>query len=371
MIPNTPVKLISDLFTRNLMRSLINQLASPDRYLHRAADRSIKAILARARENPNTRAPILKALLNPVYGDMNFDKITKTKTIETLISLVNDPAFEQVVEVYEDLILRPGVEDEKTAAPRRQSAADQLVLAVRSIQHHPTEEILAKGERSFSIRRVLALLAKYAYFDVDNAPDDRGLCPTPKISQASREMFRMRISSCLSSLVVKPTREPSYFAYELVCNIRGREENQNHAQAVLNADGNVRSVLTKAWETLGKVHQQSNHLAISDGEQRFFRALELLYSLTILQVHNEEADAVGILSELNGSFKTLHHKKKRPQDSATLIEILLSFIAKPSQLFRRLAQEVFTACASELDETALRSMLAVGIMVPLDDSSAD
>ena len=349
--------LLPNIFTKNLMRCLTNQLASPERYLHRTAERSIKALLARARSNPNTRAPILRALLDPVNGDVNFDKITKTKTVEHLISLVTDPTFEQVIEVYEDLILRPGIEDEKIAASKRQSAADQLVSAVRSIQNHPTENILAKSECLMNVRRILALLAKCAYFDVGNAPDGRGINASPKISQVSREMFRTRISSCLSSLVTKPIGEPSYFPYELICNIHGREENSDHPKTVLNADDNVRGVLENAWLTLGKLHTQSSHRPYE--EARFLRALELLYSLTILQVHNEEADAVGILVELNHNFKHLLQKNKHPGDFATLIEILLSFMAKPSQLFRHLTQQVFKAFASELDDAALQSMINV------------
>lgn len=356
MTPIVPLHLLPDIFTKNLMRCLINQLASQERYLHRAAERSIKALVARARLDPNARAAILKAVLDPEKGDINFDKITKTKTVEFLISSVNDPAFEQVIEVYEDLILRPGVEDEKAATSRRQSAADQLVSAVKSIQQ-PTEENLAKSQCLVSIRRILAVLAKYAYFDVDNVQGNRGLSPSPKMSQTSREMFRARISSCLSSLVAKPIGQPSCFAYELVCSIHGREENMEHPNIVLNADENVRSVLKAAWQILRKVHSQSS--LIPDVEARFYRALELLYSLTIIQVHNEEADAVGILVELNNSFNPLLHEKKPPRDSATLIEILLSFIAKPSLLFRRLAQQVFTTCASELDNSALQSMIEV------------
>ena len=359
MIPNAPVNLLCDLFTNNLMRCLTNQLASPERYLHRAAEKSIKAILARAHSNPKTRAPILKALLDPVAGDINFDKITKTKIVENLTSLIDDPVFEQVVEIYENLILRPGVEDEKTAASRRQSAADQLVSAVRSLQLHPTKDGLAKSECLPNIRRVLALLVKCAYFEIENVSDDRGISPSPKISHASREMFRTRISSCLSSIVAKSVGEPSHFAYELVCDIRSGDENAKHP-STLNADDNVRDVLNEAWQILNKVHTQSS--LGSDGEMRYFRALELLYSLTILQVHNEEADAVGILVELNHNFKPPLQKKKRPRDSTTLIEILLSFIARPSQLFRRLAQQVFTACASELDDTALQSMIKVRML---------
>ena len=343
------------------MRCLINQLASPERYLHRVAERSIKAILARARSNPDGKAPILKALLETVNGDINFDKITKTKTVEDLISLVDDPAFEQVIDVYEDLVLRPGAEDEKIAASRRQAAADQLVSAVRSIQLPPTENIPAKSGYLANIRRILALLAKCAYFDVDSAPDDRIISPSPQISRSSREMFRTRLSSCLSSLVAKSIGEPSYFAYEVVCVVYGEHENPNHRSSILNADDSVRNVLEKAWQILRKVHTKANPGL--DIDARYFHALELLYSLTILQVHNEEADAVGILVELNHSFKPLLHKNKRPQSSETLIEILLGFIAKPSQLFRRLAQQVFTACASELDGNALQSMFKVRISV--------
>ena len=360
-ISNGPVNLLSGLFTQNLMRCLINQLASAERYLHRVAERSIKAILARARSNPDGKAPILKAFLDPVNGDINFDKITKTKTVEDLISLVDDPAFEQVVEVYEDLVLRPGVEDEKIAASRRQSAADQLVSAVRSMQLPPAENIPAKSGYLANIRRILALLAKYAYFDVDSAPGDRFTSPSPQISRPSREMFRTRLSSCLSSLVTKSIGEPSYFAYEVVSDVHGQHENSNHRSTILNADDNVRNVLEKAWQILRKVHTKAS-LGL-DRDARYFQALELLYSLTILQVYNEEADAVEILVELNHSFKPLLHKNKRPQSSETLIEILLSFIAKPSQLFRRLAQQVFTACASELDGNALQSMVKVRIKV--------
>ena len=357
MLTTVPVQILLDIFTKNLMRCLINQLASPERYLHRAAEKSIKAILTRARSDPKARAPILKALLAPPNGDVNFDKTTKSKTIENLTSLVNDPAFGQAIEIYSDLILRPGVEDEKTAASRRQSAADQLLSAVRSTQQHPTKEVLAKSECLVSIRSILALLANYAYFDIESDPDDRGINPSPRISQASRDIFRTRVSSCLSSLLAKPIDEPSYFAYELVCHIRGQQENANQNNLVLKADDNVRSVLEKAWQILGKVHIQSS---LNPGkEAQFLRSLELLYSLTILQVYNEETDAAEILVELNHSFKPLLHKKKCSQEAATLIEILLSFVAKPSQLFRRLAQEVFTAYASELDGTALQSMVEV------------
>ena len=360
-ISNVPVIHLFGLFTKNVMRCLINQLASPERYLHRVAERSIKAILARARSNSVGKAPILKALLDPVNGDINFDKITKTKTVEDLISLVDDPAFEQVVEIYEDLILRPGVEDEKIAASRRQSAADQLVSAVRSIQLPPGENIPAKSGYLANIRRILALLAKYAYFDVDSAPDDRVVSSSPQISRSSREMFRTRLSSCLSSLVTRSIGEPSHCAYEVVAYVHGQHENSNQRSTTLNADGNVRKVLEKAWQILRKVHTRAT--SELDRDARYFHALELLYSLTILQVHNEEADAVGILIELNHSFKPLLHKNKRPQSSETLIEILLSFIAKPSQLFRRLAQQVFTASASELDGNALQSMFKVRIGV--------
>src|SRR5207247_7942762 len=75
-------------------------------------------------------------------------------------------------------------------------------------------------------------------------------------------------------------------------------------------------------------------------EAASIQAFKLLYSMTILQVYNGDADAVSMLDELKFCYsRFLGHKKSEQgptsEASDTLVEILLSFASKQSQLLRR------------------------------------
>lgn len=94
--------------------------------------------------------------------------------------------------------------------------------------------------------------------------------------------------------------------------------------------------------------------------------MKLLYSLTILEVYNGTADAVSLLDELKVCYDELIKPRKdggvRPDEaSQLLVEVLLSFISKPSALFRKLAQVVFAAFCSDINDGGLQSMMTVGV----------
>jgi DNA polymerase phi len=93
-------------------------------------------------------------------------------------------------------------------------------------------------------------------------------------------------------------------------------------------------------------------------------AFKLLYSMTIMQVYNGDADAVSMLDELEFcSTKFLGDKESKKQDtgdaSDALVEILLSFASKQSQLFRRMSEQVFSAFANQITENGLESLISV------------
>jgi DNA polymerase phi len=67
------------------MRCLINHISHEDRFLHRAADRCIKSLLQVAEKDPDTIATIVPRLISE-NGVYNFDQVTKTKTIDKLLS---------------------------------------------------------------------------------------------------------------------------------------------------------------------------------------------------------------------------------------------------------------------------------------------
>lgn len=93
-------------------------------------------------------------------------------------------------------------------------------------------------------------------------------------------------------------------------------------------------------------------------------AFKLLYSMTIMQVYNGDADAVSMLDELEFCCtKFLGDKETKAEDtgdaSDALVEILLSFASKQSQLFRRMSEQVFGAFANQITENGLESLTSV------------
>ena len=68
-----------------LLRTLLNNLSSPDTHLHSVARQAQQALLTAARTQPSVILPLLQRLL-AAHG--RWDSITKSKTVSTLVSLL-------------------------------------------------------------------------------------------------------------------------------------------------------------------------------------------------------------------------------------------------------------------------------------------
>lgn len=86
---------LDSLFSQNLMRCLINHASNEDRFLHRAAEKSLKIIQQTVEAHPYNAATIILGLVSG-HGVYNFDQVTKTKTIEKILSHVQAEYKEQV-----------------------------------------------------------------------------------------------------------------------------------------------------------------------------------------------------------------------------------------------------------------------------------
>ncbi|KAL9101777.1 MAG: hypothetical protein Q9163_002996 [Psora crenata] len=351
-LPEMPSSQVSSIFGQNFVRCLMNQLASPDRYLHRAAEKTRRVVLEKAKRDPDAVATILSSLLTPPKGDINFDASTRTKTVETLLSqATTSHSLAGCITIQDSLILRPCTKDEKLAESRRQVLADQLILFLRSMLNRSV------SEPDTCIATVLSVLAKYAYFNVGAS---QGVArPEPDVSLRSREMFRSRLSSALSHMIANRSIDSSRFAYYLIYNMHCPDPAHSLGHPVLDVDKNVQRLLDRGVETMtyiDKIHSKQSMY-----ENRF-RAATLILSLTILQVYNGDVDAVDILQELTEMYNKTQFNScdlNNARASASLVEILLSLVSKPSLLCRRLSQQVFSASTSSIEEIELRSMLKV------------
>jgi len=83
--------------------------------------------------------------------------------------------------------------------------------------------------------------------------------------------------------------------------------------------------------------------------------------LTILQVYNGDTDAVSIIHELDTCHQSISEKQNSAgsQSFDLLLEVLLSFLAKPSALFRKLAGQVFTIFTADVTSNGLQSLIEI------------
>lgn len=347
----------------------MNQLSSQGRYLHLAAEKAIKVLLRRVKSETTMAVPSLIGLMNPPNGEVNFDQITRTKTVEKIATMVTDTCLDDLLQFLRRLAMSPGVQDEKGAASRRRVIGDLLLSTARS-RSTGTSSKFIPAEAEQGIQQILSSLVELAYF----ARNKKSNCPSgvddPPISSASHDMFKAKISSCLTDLTTK-SNNPSTFAYHVVFSIKSQHELTTSLTPLLVIDNAIAEVMAKTWNSLGAIQLKS--LSSSPQNKPLLTAFILLYSLMILQVFNGDVDAVNMLDELEECFHKLQINRKSniPGGSEALVEIILSLVAKPALLFRRIGPHVFSACAPYINETALQSMTQVCEVLILLQNNAD
>ncbi|GME41256.1 DNA polymerase V [Neofusicoccum parvum] len=350
MLGNTPTWTLPSLFSPNLMRCLINQRNDSERILHNAAKAPLDEMRARAKKTPEAAAPILEALITK-HGSLNFDQITKNKTVDGVLGHANDVALENIVPLLKRLIYRPEEQDEKAAEAQRRTVADMLVSVVRS-----RNKETPIGTNDSWLQSLLNFLTELAYFTptASSSPDD---LPIPAVSEASRTMFQGRLTSCLAHLLSSKLDTDMQYPYIVVSAIRSKSKSSKNLALAFQADKTISRAVKQAHKQVEEVAGKT--LKAKDKKKPALRAFKLLFSLTIIQVYNGDPDAVSILEELEACYDSAFQKNADANAFQQLTEVLLSFAAKPSVLFRKLSEQVFTVFASELTAEGLQSMIDI------------
>ena len=360
-----PLDYIPTLFTENFLRCLGNQLANKERYLHRAAEKTKKLVLDRAEAESAVADAALGGLLSATSsnGSHALDQLNRTKIVERLIALTDDASLGRHFEQLYARLVRPGTLDEKIAVSKRQAIIDQLAGFIKLRQSADVTRSSPNKDLSALTVRILEAFAKYSYFSVDPTKQGSNDDPRPPMSNKDQDMMKGKLSSCLTHIVTK-FQNPAYFAYKVVDGIRAQHSVVN-LHSVLGLSNSMQQSMASAWSMLEHVHQRIGTKGDEEGtglsHQKFLQVFELLCSLTIIQVYNGDADAFSMLDELQDWHEESFHKGNQIDQHGTevLIQIILSFVAKPSQLFRQLAQQVFSVIASHVEHEGLHAIVKV------------
>jgi DNA polymerase phi len=227
----------------------------------------------------------------------------------------------------------------KEAELRRQLLGDYLLNIVRKVNFADESR-----EPTYIKDVALPTIAKFAYSIDSNCQ--------PQLSEKTRTLFRNRLLSAFSHLL-SDLRGYSY-PCDLVLSL---------SPDAVDMDDEISAAKDSALSTMGKILKKIRKSEKkSDIQSKApLQALALLYSLSVFQLYNGEAEAASILEELKICYdKLIRHKDSEDTEaSEVLVELLLSFVSKPSALLRKVTSHVFGAFMSNMTAGGLKLMTDV------------
>ncbi|KAK4059743.1 hypothetical protein Trihar35433_10559 [Trichoderma harzianum] len=326
--------LLQILFSKNLMTSLMNQAAKEDRYLHRAAIKTLKAIEGAVSSHPSALVPVLESLLSR-NGAYNFDQRTSTKTVDKLLQNFNLENDKGTLKIIQGPIASLSQQEVLEAQTILRVHIDYLSKVLGACALLNTKESQSNKLEGTSLSVTLQQLSRLAYSQPDDIPKDA-------LTEQIQELARSRLESALAKL----TRQTSDFV--------------TFCQAVASIDS---SAVTMSEEikaaiegALSRMHKLLKQKTKTDNDKTLTQGLAMLHAISIFQLYNQDPDAMEVLDDLAQFHDRLQEGKLGDDDTGSsefLVEILLSMVARPSSLMRQVSQQVFEAFTSQISAGGL------------------
>lgn len=369
------------LFTPNFMRTLINQLGNRDRLLHRAAVKATETIQDVVKEQPHLGFVLVTQLIGK-NGHQNFDSITKTKTVEQVLSSLDIDRVREYVKHLGEIICQ-GVEtedeDELTEINnRRKWALDQLLFLVRTATVPKDDQLLVD---------VLTFLAAHGYFTMQKPLKKRFLLerlPTQAFADSLKQVTRSRFLSSVTELAKQvPASNASAAgkktpgvaqdgqlwlakAHDILLQL----EKDKSFKSIFDHDDEIAAKLADGVKCLDKVRKFESKSTDADVKERA-RAFQSLL-LSALLVSADAADGASDLVEplcacadkLFPASAASARKGKQTADETEvtgielLCDTLLSFLELSSAFLRTSATNAFEAFSQDMTKESIGLLLS-------------
>ncbi|VUC27081.1 unnamed protein product [Clonostachys rosea] len=322
---------LESLFSKNLMTCLLNQAANKDRYLHRAAIKTLKVLENTVSEHPSTLVPILKNLLSE-NGVYNFDQRTNTKTVAKLLQCVNEQNGAACLEIVKIPIPKLGQEESQKARVILDTYLDYLSKILVATGTSTSEN--TSSETKLASGAALQELSALAYSQPKHIPESL-------LTEKVKELCRSRLESSLAKLIRQGDN------HTILCNAVLSMDTD-----LVNMEDEIATAVKEARSRLQKLLKRTSKSSV---EKSLTQGLALLHAVSLFQMYNEDPDAMEVLQDL-AQFSDRLKKGKLENDegsSELLIEILLSMVARPSSLMREVSQQVFDTFTGQVSAEGL------------------
>ncbi|KAI0713431.1 DNA polymerase phi-domain-containing protein [Earliella scabrosa] len=380
------------LFTKNFMRSWINHLSNSDRYLHKAARQVATDIQNVVKNNPKIGFSLILQLTG-VNGSRQFDKLTKTKTVESILTSMDDEGIQS----YIDYLLKQV--DEEPSASADAEADVQAVNTRRAWVIEQLSALVRNGAVPKSdawIQTILDWLAVHGLFIIAKKSEKSTISalrsvPTPAFSEELRKNCRERLLACLADLTAQTTvikddskatkaagvaSDGRFWVSRVLATIDTLEKDSKHVKPLNESDEEEVEQRRKAREVLARLKDAP------DDRREEARGVELLLSATLLHVYcaeDEETDLEPLENCLDGAsrmFPAEPPKKGKKKDRKSmgeekgkgkelpapvdvLVDTVIGFLEKGTAYLRAAANQAFSLLSGSVQESTVDLVLTL------------
>lgn len=316
---------IEYIITPNFIRCLINQSSKNERMLNKKSVKVLNTIKSECLKTPNKSSFTINCLISSKNGGCwNFDLLTKSKTVESLINLKQDNL--SVIELIKDVILNQFTESltegeglKKPEDNIQKWCLNSLLQLVKS-----NKPFIKKGNW---VKDVLNVMLLHSFFK-----------NTLIVSTNTRNLCKERLNSILGEIISIKNNNSSWSLYciEQIKSVDG--------ELIDSFDEELDKIRGLCEDMLDTISQ----LPESDKRYNF----ELLFSMVLLQIYNGDEDSFELVDEL----KVCYEKSMENDSDSSLIltEIILSLVSKKSSLLRKFSMIIWENLLCQKDEGALR-----------------
>ncbi|KAI8879206.1 hypothetical protein K501DRAFT_227075 [Backusella circina FSU 941] len=376
------------IFTVNFMRTFINNLSSDVRFLNKAARHTALVIQNVAQENKQVGFALVTQLLGK-NGHQNFDRITKTKTVENLLTTMDATNIRSYLEYLAQTFIKLDSEDSTS----REWALNQMTLLITSTKI-PKEEGW--------VTDLVKFLITFAFFDVKTSEKKSSYLsgtqkPSPDLSFPNIKQCQERFQDVLVALSKLPPTEKvketavlktrklngftnagELWAYQVYEIYKSLQKSKKLVSRVTPSEKTVNAT-NKAIEIVSDLRAKMNKMDKNTVNDSVERGFEILFLNLVLHSLINESEGVSVLTELTDCYEKTFAKKtkkggkkkasKKQQEEEeeeeqldpidVIVDILVSFLTNESPVLKSLAEQVFEIFSHKLTKQSLEMLLNI------------
>lgn len=354
------------LFTPNLMRTWVNQLSDTDRLLHTMAQKTVTYVSEAVKRSPTAGMALVTQLMGE-HGRLNFDRVTHTKTIESILSSLDEAGIQKYLAYLRNVAYSPtDSDDKKHVASQRQWACDQMLGLVRSNLVNKSAEW---------IKDVLLFFAGHGCFTLLHSPpapwNSVLQAPTVPFDESTKELCRLRLQACLTELrgFSVNGRECPLVTLDLV-KAMWKEKTCFATTATSVAQERIEHALSVLKQLDKAQSKEKNELL-----KTYMQAFKNLVAAVILVTYEDTDDSPDLVEGLADASRMLFIERKKKSEIGgmeVLMDVLIGLLEISSAFLRAMVNQVFAVFSGSVTKESLDHLIdQLGLNEDDDNANAE